>query len=101
MRVGGLVIGCVAACACAAGVQETLNPVWEDTFTFVVEKPLGTKVILDIFDGEDTKEGFMGQAREPPSLATCVPASTSLQAHQADLQRGGLLRARWWCPCRT
>ena len=45
--------------------QDPLNPVWEDTFTFVVEKPLGARIVMDLFDGEESKESFMGQAQRP------------------------------------
>ena len=45
---------------------DTLNPTWGDTFTFVVEKPLGERLVLDVWNGEEGADGnFMGQVVVP------------------------------------
>lgn len=46
-------------------VSDTLNPVWEDRFTFVVEKPLVGKITLELFDGDEADASFMGQVSVP------------------------------------
>jgi len=42
-------------------VQDTLSPAWEDSFTFVVEKPLAGQLLLELYDGEQRAGDFIGQ----------------------------------------
>ena len=46
-------------------VQDTLSPVWEDTFTFVVEKPLSGHCVLDLYDGEQNSGALIGNVSVP------------------------------------
>ena len=46
-------------------VQDTLNPVWEDGFTFVVEKPLSGSVTVEIYDGNQHDSDRIGQVVVP------------------------------------
>lgn len=46
-------------------VADTLEPAWDDSFTFVVEKPAAAKIVLDVFDGEAADGRFMGQVVIP------------------------------------
>ncbi len=45
--------------------QDTLNPVWNDSFTFVVEKPLAGHVLLELYDGDERSGDFIGQCIVP------------------------------------
>lgn len=46
-------------------VPDTLEPAWDDEFTFVVEKPPAAKIVLDVYDGEMGDGRFMGQVTIP------------------------------------
>ena len=44
---------------------DTLKPEWQDAFTFCVEKPLGGRIVLQLYDGEESEGAFMGQVVVP------------------------------------
>jgi hypothetical protein len=46
-------------------VTDTLNPVWNDAFTFVVEKPLSGCVTVELYDGDQREGEFIGQGVVP------------------------------------
>jgi hypothetical protein len=58
-------LACAALSHTAPLPQDTLNPVWEDAFTFVVEKPLSGSVTLELYDGEQREGDFIGQVSVP------------------------------------
>jgi len=43
-------------------INDDLNPVWEETFTFDVYDPKGY-IIFDVFDKDSTSDEFLGEAR--------------------------------------
>jgi hypothetical protein len=45
--------------------QDTLNPAWNDSFTFVVEKPLSGSILLELYDGDQQEDDFIGQVVVP------------------------------------
>ena len=46
-------------------VQDTLSPVWDDSFTFVVEKPLSGNCVLELYDGEANNGAYIGEVSVP------------------------------------
>jgi hypothetical protein len=81
-------------------VQDTLNPVWEDGFTFVVEKPLSGSVTVEIYDGSQQDSDRIGQVVVPlqditlrASGSRAVPSSRWYRVSKKTDARGGAVGA--------